>query len=93
MRIDVVYSPSARRVETAAIDLPAGATVAAALRGSGWWPDGMLPTGLTVGVWGRVRTADHELRDGDRVEIYRDLLVDPKEARRGRARRSKKPPR
>jgi putative ubiquitin-RnfH superfamily antitoxin RatB of RatAB toxin-antitoxin module len=40
--------------------------------------------GLAVGVWGKLRALDETLRDRDRVEIYRPLLVDPKEARRQR---------
>lgn len=35
-----------------------------------------------VGVWGKVVTEDHVLRQGDRLELYRPLRVDPKEARR-----------
>jgi putative ubiquitin-RnfH superfamily antitoxin RatB of RatAB toxin-antitoxin module len=51
--------------------------------------------GLGVSVWGRRRPLDHGLRDGDRVEVCRLLLVDPKEARRLRGRRQlgKKAPR
>ena len=41
---------------------------------------------LELGVFGRSRPADHVLRAGDRVEIYRQLLVDPKELRRQRAK-------
>lgn len=39
---------------------------------------------LETGVWGRKQAADHLLRDGDRVELYRPLKVDPKVARRER---------
>jgi hypothetical protein len=39
-----------------------------------------------VGVWGQLRTLDHVLRDRDRVEIYRPLQIDPKDARRLRHR-------
>ena len=41
---------------------------------------------MPLGVFGRQVGGDHPLRDGDRVEIYRPLIVDPKEARRERAR-------
>ncbi|MEO8102889.1 MAG: RnfH family protein [Betaproteobacteria bacterium] len=41
-----------------------------------------------VGVWGKLRAPDHPLRDGDRVEIYRALQADPKDARRAKAKRS-----
>ncbi len=85
MRVEVVYSPAARRVEATCVDLPDGATVEAALRRTGWWPAGPLPGELSYSVWGRTRPLDQALRDGDRVEVCRGLKVDPKEARRSRA--------
>ncbi|EGO81055.1 hypothetical protein XFEB_02135 [Xylella fastidiosa EB92.1] len=36
-------------------------------------------------VFGVLVTSDHVLNDGDRVELLRPLLIDPKEARRRRA--------
>lgn len=39
-----------------------------------------------ITVWGQRPAPDYELREGDRVEILRPLLADPKEARRQRAR-------
>lgn len=38
-----------------------------------------------LGVFGKVVTPDYELVDGDRIEIYRPLIADPKEVRRQRA--------
>lgn len=38
-----------------------------------------------TGVWGRRCSLDHPLRDGDRVELYRALTIDPMEGRRARA--------
>lgn len=38
-----------------------------------------------VGIFGKVLPKDHQLKLGDRVEIYRPLICDPKEARRLRA--------
>jgi len=38
-----------------------------------------------VGIFGRKKTPDTVLREGDRVEVYRPLVADPKEARRRRA--------
>jgi putative ubiquitin-RnfH superfamily antitoxin RatB of RatAB toxin-antitoxin module len=52
-----------------------------ALRASGWAGS---ETGWVAGVWGRVVPVAQELRDGDRVEMYRPLTVDPKVARRER---------
>ena len=39
---------------------------------------------LSVGVWRRKAALTQVLRDHDRVEVYRPLLVDPKVARRER---------
>ena len=44
---------------------------------------------LKIGVWGKAATADRVLAAGERVEIYRPLLVDPKEARKARAAKAK----
>ena len=82
MRIEVAWSVGARRVEVREIVLAAGATVADAARAVGWAGDGEQ-----AGVWGRRQPLDQPLRDGDRVEFYRPLRVDPKEARRLRYRR------
>jgi len=40
---------------------------------------------LAVGVFGQPRTLDDAVHDGDRVEVYRPLTIDPKQARRVRA--------
>jgi len=42
-----------------------------------------------VGIFGKLTTLDHILRDHDRVEIYRPLIADPKEIRRKRAAEGK----
>lgn len=42
-----------------------------------------------LGVFGKVVAADQVLQEGDRVEIYRPLKADPKEARKARAARVK----
>ena len=49
------------------------------------FPD-LDPAHGPIGIFGRVVAPDALLKDGDRVEIYRPLLADPKDARRTRAR-------
>lgn len=70
------------------VRLPSGATAAEAIEASGIAREvpGLVVHPERVGVFGRKVALDHELRDGDRVEIYRPLLADPKEIRRARAR-------
>lgn len=38
-----------------------------------------------VGIFGKMAKLDQALEDGDRVEIYRPLIADPKTARKRRA--------
>ena len=86
MQIVLVYAPAPRQVFERAIELPAGACVGDAVAASGLpeaFPGADLSAGH-VGVWGRKADAEQALQDGDRVEIYRPLLVDPKVARRER---------
>jgi uncharacterized protein len=42
-----------------------------------------------IGVFGKLRRPDEQVRAGDRIEIYRPLIADPKESRRRRAARSR----
>ena len=35
-----------------------------------------------IGIWGRVVQKNQSLREGDRIEIYRSLIIDPRDARR-----------
>ena len=62
------------------VEVPKGATVRDALRAAG------MPVSEKVGIFGRRVELDTPLADGDRVEIYRPLAMDPKERRRQRAR-------
>lgn len=90
LRVEVVHCPQPGVTDLVALTLPAGATVADALRTSGLVERHALPAeGLRVGVWSRVCEPDTPLRDRDRVEIYRPLTVDPKEARRQRYKQHK----
>ena len=86
LEVEIAYSPRPGEVLRRTLTLPAGATVDEAVGRSGW----DLPADLRVGVWGRLCEPADLLRDRDRVELYRALAVDPKEARRKRyrARRS-----
>lgn len=83
MLVELVYCPAPGQVDHSRLQLPPGATVMQALQASGVLQrQGLQPEGLRLGVWGRACEPGAVLREGDRVEIYRGLLVDPKEARR-----------
>jgi putative ubiquitin-RnfH superfamily antitoxin RatB of RatAB toxin-antitoxin module len=81
LQVEVVYSAAAGQMQQVNLQLPSESSVLDALRRA--FPQLALD-GLVVGVWGKLRALDDTLRDRDRVEIYRPLLVDPKEARRQR---------
>ncbi len=86
IRVTVVWSPAARQVQESELVLPQGATVADAVRASGFelpsTAAGMAE--LALGVWNRKVSGGQVLAERDRVEIYRPLAVDPKLARRER---------
>jgi putative ubiquitin-RnfH superfamily antitoxin RatB of RatAB toxin-antitoxin module len=79
MKIDVVYALPAT-AQAVTLSLPAGTTVREAVAAAG------LPAGGKFGIFGRIVAPETRVADGDRVEIYRPLKLDPKEARRRRAR-------
>lgn len=89
LAVCVAYSPRPGQVDEVKLVLQPGATVRDALNQSQLLQrhseiDAALPR---IGIWGKLRGLDDALRDQDRVEIYRPLRVDPKEARRLRYRK------
>ena len=84
--VSVVYALLQRASEIE-LKLPSGATVADALEASGlvaMHPEVDLAR-CAVGIFGRRVERDRVLADGDRVEVYRPLVAEPKDARRRRA--------
>ena len=86
IRLLIAYAKGDQQRETA-VELPAGTTlhqglvllaghIAALLNGE---------QPVATGVWGKVRPSQYVLREGDRIELYRRLKADPKDARRVRA--------
>jgi putative ubiquitin-RnfH superfamily antitoxin RatB of RatAB toxin-antitoxin module len=91
LRVEVVY---ALRQEQAlvALEMEDGTSAREAIERSGLlqrYPEIRLAK-IALGIFGHPVSPDRLLRDGDRVEIYRPLLADPKQARRERAERRKK---
>lgn len=86
IRVEVVYARPDRQI-LRTVALEPGATVRMAVVRSGIpteCPE-VDPGRSAVGIYGRSVAPDALVEDGDRVEIYRPLRVDPKEARRLRA--------
>ncbi|HEY8251546.1 MAG TPA: RnfH family protein [Burkholderiales bacterium] len=84
MKVEVVYArPEGAQVVR--LELPAGARLRDAVSACGFKIEDHA-----VGIFGKRVALDHPLADGDRVEIYRPLAMDPKEARRRRASKTKR---
>ena len=88
--VTLCFSAAPRQVCELALQLSAGATVQQALdqavQSPTWpqdWPEPACMA-LTPGIWNRKADWHSVLRQGDRVELYRPLRVDPKVARRER---------
>jgi len=86
VNVTVVWA-TARVQDVVPVELPPGATVADAVERSGLLVHhGLDPGELGFAIFGRRARRDAPLADGDRVELTRPLLVDPKVARARRAR-------
>ncbi len=84
MNITLVYASAPRNMNQLTLVVPDSCTLGQALALSGWLGQFPESRSLPVGVWGRKATHASVLREGDRVELYRVLRVDPKVARRER---------
>ena len=94
LSVEVVYCPRPGVSDCVALNLPPGSTLGQALQLSGLIQrHGLMAQDLRAGIWCKAREPQTPLRDLDRVEIYRALTVDPKEARRLRYKRAPRPAR
>lgn len=93
INIEVAYAlPSKQKIIK--LSILEGTTVAEAVRESGIdleFPDLDLDA-AKLGIFGKaIRSPSNEVpREGDRIEIYRPLLIDPKQARANRAAKNAK---
>ena len=97
--IQCLFSPAPRQIVQINLSLPDGSLVKDALVQFQLSPEWMAYQTTTkqgldlppkLGIWGRMTTPHQNLKDGDRLEIYRSLLVDPKLARKQRFKRQGK---
>lgn len=86
IQVKVLLSDGPRSAVERCLSLAKGSTVADALRAVGCEPSGSeaQTSQRAFGVWGDLVSVDTALKQGDRVEVYRRLIVDPKVARRER---------
>ena len=90
LTVEVVYALPAEQV-LLSVTLPFGSTVRDALERAGihrHCPEIELST-CRVGIYGKACSRDNVLTDGDRVEIYRSLSAEPKQARHARVRHAR----
>lgn len=88
INVEVVYA-SEHSQKLIALEVDEGTTIETVIRRSGilsYFPEIDLAR-QSVGVFSRQRSLTDSVHAGDRVEIYRPLLIDPKEARRARAKK------
>lgn len=89
--VEVVYATPGRQ-KLIALRVPPGTTAIEAVERSGIRQEfpGMVVDEKALGIFSRKVDPDYELQPGDRVEIYRPLIADPKEVRRERAEKQQK---
>ena len=88
IRVEVVYAlPHDQAL--IGLELQCGATARDAAAHSGLLERFPVALEWSIGIFGRIVDPETVLKSGDRVEIYRPLAAEPKEARRRRARRSR----
>jgi putative ubiquitin-RnfH superfamily antitoxin RatB of RatAB toxin-antitoxin module len=88
IRVEVAYATPARQT-VIELSVEPGSTIEAVIEKSGIldaYPEIDLSK-QSVGVFSESRILADTLEDGDRVEIYRSLTIDPKDARRKRAKK------
>ncbi len=88
VEVEIVYGVTGARVIRQ--EVPANATLKEAIEQSGileMYPEIDLGSNK-VGIFGRKRELHAPVHAGDRIEIYQPLKVDPKEARRRRAKKA-----
>ena len=90
MPVEVVYALSDRQI-VLALEVVADATIADVITRSGIldkFPEIDLGKNK-VGIFGKLGKLTDTLHPGDRVEIYRPLIADPKQVRKQRAAQGK----
>lgn len=83
--IEVVYVPLKKPVVHMTLELEQKTTVSEALNVSGIYTIYPETRGFPVGIFAKQVSLEHVVKDGDRIEIYRPLILDPKENRRQKA--------
>ena len=85
IKIEIIYISKNKDIAHSCLILPDQATVSDAIQLSGLLMKYPEIIKYKVGIYAKLVTYNTQLKSGDRVEIYRELIKDPKETRRIRA--------
>ncbi len=91
IQVEVAYATPKRQI-IIPLDVEDGTTAIQAVKRSGIL-DEFAEIDIEksdLGIFGKITKADTPLKEGDRVEIYRALIADPKEVRKQRAAAGKR---
>ena len=88
LTVEVVYATKEQQY-LVGLEVDAGTTALAAVQLSGLYTQFPHTLDYPMGIYGKAVAADTVLENHDRVELYRPLLIDPKENRRRRAAKNK----
>jgi hypothetical protein len=94
IEVEIVYASAHEQIRQM-LRVPVGTTIAQAIDHAGIalrYPE-VAEYLTTVGIFGRRSAFDTVLHEFDRIELYRPLSADPKQARRARAQKAAKSPR
>ncbi len=90
VKIELVYVALGKTIVHLTLNLKTGSTVFEALNASEIYTTYPETKDLPVGIYAKQVSLDQVLKEGDRIEIYRPLVLDPKEKRRQKATVAKK---
>jgi uncharacterized protein len=88
--VEVAFAASSKQ-KIIALDVDAGSTIQSVIQQSAIltvFPEIDLAK-QKVGIFGKIKSLSDTVKAGDRIEIYRPLTIDPKEARRAKAKKTR----
>ena len=90
IRVEVAYALPERQ-EIVTVDVPEGTSMLDAVKASSICKrfPGLDPDNTDMGIFGKAikQPGQHQVQVGDRIELYRPLMIDPKQARLNRAKK------
>ena len=82
IQVEVAFAPQPHTQWLISVALPAGSTVMDALIATGWQTHNQQILDYEVGIFSQKVSYHHPIKTGDRIEIYRPLIIDPQNKRK-----------